>query len=81
MTFQEQRGATIGTTFGLATREHSGEGCEQAYVKVTGDSKRPIRLEFWEGYSIPNKALLTRNQAIELAWIILKWAMSFKERE
>lgn len=65
---------TIGTTFGLATREYSGKGCEQVYVKETGDEKRPIRLEFHEGYSVPNHAMLTRNQAIELAFIILRWA-------
>ena len=64
----------IGTTEGLALTEFNGEGCEQAYVKETKDEKRPIRLEFWEGYSIPNKAILTRRQAIELAFLILRWA-------
>lgn len=64
----------VGTTVGLATVEFNGEGCEQAYVKETGDEKRPIRLEFWEGYSVPNKAILTRHQAIELAFLILRWA-------
>jgi len=67
-------GVTIGTTIGLATKEFSGEGCEQAYAKETGDEQRPIRLEFWEGYSVPNIAVLTRNQAIQLAYIILRWA-------
>jgi len=67
-------GTTIGTTNGLATTEYHGKGCEQAYVKETGDKQRPIRLEFWEGYAVPNHAVLTRHQAIELAFIILKWA-------
>jgi len=71
---------TIGTTFGLATTEFSGKGCEQAYVKETGDKQRPIRLEFWEGYSIPNKAILTRSQAIELALIIIKWASKYQDK-
>lgn len=77
----EGKESTIGTTFGLATTEFSGKGCEQAYAKVTADLKRPIRLEFWEGYSVPNKAILTRSQAIELALIILKWAAKYQDRE
>lgn len=71
-------GTTIGTTHGLATSEFNGKGCEQAYVKETEDEQRPLRLEFWEGYAVPNHAILTRNQAVELALIILKWAAGYK---
>ena len=70
----EQTTKIIGTTAGLATTEFNGKGCEQAYVKETDDKQRPIRLEFWEGYAVPNHAILTRNQATELAFIILDWA-------
>ena len=71
-------GEIIGTTFGLATTEYHGKGCEQAYVKETGDEQRPIRLEFWEGYAVPNHAMLTKKQAIQLAFIILGWATNTK---
>ncbi len=66
-------GIIIGTSHELASTEFAGN-CEQVYVKDTGGIQRPIRLEFWEGYSVPNHAVLTRQQAIELAFIILAWA-------
>lgn len=69
-------GTISGTTRGLATAEFSGERCEQVYVKETGDKGRPIRLEFWEGYSVPNHAILTREQAVELAFLLLRWDAS-----
>ena len=72
-------GTIIGTSYGLATTEHQGKGCEQVYVKETDDKQRPIRLEFWEGYRVPNHAVLTRHQAIELAFIILEWASQHKK--
>ena len=64
----------IGSSLGLA----GGQGCEQVYVKDNHNKLRPIRIEFWEGYSIPNKAILTRGQALDLAFIILKHFLSEK---
>ncbi len=68
----------VGTSFGLAIAEYSGVGCEQAYVVETGDERRPIRIEFWEGYAVPNRAILTRNQAEGIATLLRKWAKETK---
>ena len=65
----------VGNSYGLAMKEFSGEGVEQVLVFETNDKQRPIDIEFWEGYSIPNHAVLTRNQAIELAKLIIDWAI------
>ena len=73
----------IGTTHGLAASTQSSDP-EQVYVFVTdytqdhpdfGVRPRPVRIEFWKGYAVPNAVNLTREQATELIDLLAEAAV------
>jgi hypothetical protein len=57
----------VGTSYGL-TATSRDEDPEQVYVYADpdADTRRPIEIQGWCGYSIPNRMNLTRKQAEEL---------------
>lgn len=66
-------GRQIGTTTGLAQSGcHENGAPEQVYVFVVEDDDRPIAVEGWVGYSIPQRLHLTRRQARELAPLLIE---------
>ncbi len=65
-----REGTKVGTTYGLSITSSDDASPEQVYVFRVANPARPVAIEGWNGYSIPQRMHLTTRQTAELIGLL-----------